>query len=84
VGPIACLDDVENILVLPGLELRSLGRPTRSHSPYRLRYPGSCYTEMALKIKVVCFSEIYILAHVMRQSYVCREKIDTLKPTFTA
>jgi hypothetical protein len=28
-------------LPLPGLELRPLGRPARSHSLYRLRYPGS-------------------------------------------
>jgi hypothetical protein len=28
-------------LTLPGLELRSLGHPARSHSLYRLRYPGS-------------------------------------------
>jgi hypothetical protein len=37
------LDDVEKIkiLPLPGLELRTLGRPARSQSLYRLRYPGS-------------------------------------------
>jgi hypothetical protein len=28
-------------LILPGLELRPLGRPGRSQSLYRLRYPGS-------------------------------------------
>jgi hypothetical protein len=28
-------------LALPGLELRSLGRPVHSQSLYRLRYPGS-------------------------------------------
>jgi hypothetical protein len=39
----AGLDDVEKrkLLTLPGLELRSLGRPARSQSLYRLRYPGS-------------------------------------------
>jgi hypothetical protein len=44
VGPRAGLDDVEKIkfLTLPGLELRSLGRPARSQSLYLLRYPGSC------------------------------------------
>jgi hypothetical protein len=31
----------EKILPLLGLKLRSLGRPTRSQSLYRLRYPGS-------------------------------------------
>jgi hypothetical protein len=37
------LDDVErrNILTLPRLELRRLGRPVRSQSLYRLSYPGS-------------------------------------------
>jgi hypothetical protein len=38
----AGLDDVEwrKFLTLPGLELRPLGRPVRSQSIYRLRYPG--------------------------------------------
>jgi hypothetical protein len=30
-------------LSLPGLELRPLGRPTRSQSLYRLRYPGPSF-----------------------------------------
>jgi hypothetical protein len=35
--------DVEKkkFLTLPGLELRPLGRPARSQSLYRQRYPGS-------------------------------------------
>jgi hypothetical protein len=39
----AGLDDVEKrkFLILPGLELRHLGRPARSQSLHRLRYPGS-------------------------------------------
>jgi hypothetical protein len=43
VGPNAGLDAVEKrkFLTLPGLELRPLGRPARSQSLYRLRYPGS-------------------------------------------
>jgi hypothetical protein len=43
VGPRAGLDDVEKIKFFPppGLELRALGRPARSQSLYRLRYPGS-------------------------------------------
>jgi hypothetical protein len=47
VGPGAGLDDVERrkILPLPGLELRPHGRPTRSQSLYRLRYPGSSHIE---------------------------------------
>jgi hypothetical protein len=38
----AGLDDVEKrkFLTLPGLELRPLGRPARTQSLYRLRYPG--------------------------------------------
>jgi hypothetical protein len=43
VDPRAGLDDVEKrkFLTLPGLEFRSLGRPARSQSLYRLPYPGS-------------------------------------------
>jgi hypothetical protein len=39
----AGLDDVKKteFLTLPGLELRPLGRPARSQSLYRLRYPPS-------------------------------------------
>jgi hypothetical protein len=41
-GHRAGLDDVEKkFLTLLGLELRLLGRPARSQSLYRLRYPGS-------------------------------------------
>jgi hypothetical protein len=42
VDPRAGLEDVEKrkFLALPGLELRPLGRPTRSQSLHRLRYPG--------------------------------------------
>jgi hypothetical protein len=41
--PRASLDDVEErkSLTLSGLELRPLGRPARSQSLCRLRYPGS-------------------------------------------
>jgi hypothetical protein len=37
------LDDVEKrkFFILPGLELRPFGRPARSQSLYRQRYPGS-------------------------------------------
>jgi hypothetical protein len=43
VGPRTGLDDVEKrkFLTLPGLDLRTLGRPARSQSLYRLRCPGS-------------------------------------------
>jgi hypothetical protein len=45
VGPRAGLDDVEKrkLLILPGLELRPLGRPARSQSLYLLRYLGSSW-----------------------------------------
>jgi hypothetical protein len=43
VDPRSGLDDLEKrkVLTLRGLELRFLGRPARSQSLYRLRYPGS-------------------------------------------
>jgi hypothetical protein len=43
VDPRADMDDMEKYKFLPqpGLELRPLGRLARSHSLYRLRYPGS-------------------------------------------
>jgi hypothetical protein len=43
--PRAGIDDLEKrkCLTLPGLELRSLSRPARSQSLYRLRYPGSMH-----------------------------------------
>jgi hypothetical protein len=43
VDPRAGLDDMEEwkFLTLPGLKLRPHGRPARSQSLYRLRYPGS-------------------------------------------
>jgi hypothetical protein len=42
VDPTASLDDLEErkFLTLPGLELRTIGRPARSRSVYRLHYPG--------------------------------------------
>jgi hypothetical protein len=54
VVPRAGLDDVENrkLLILPGLELRPLGRPTRSQSLYRLRFPGS----HSLSVRSIQFS----------------------------
>jgi hypothetical protein len=44
------LDNVERrkFLTLPVLELRPVGRPARSQSVYRLRYPKG-YLEMCLK-----------------------------------
>jgi hypothetical protein len=47
VGPGAGLDNVEKrkFLILPGLELRTLGGPARSKLVYRLRYPGSSFQQ---------------------------------------
>jgi hypothetical protein len=43
VDPRADLEEMKKgkLLTLPGLELRHIGRPARSQSLYRLRYPGS-------------------------------------------
>jgi hypothetical protein len=42
-GPRTGLDDMEKrkLLFIEGFEFRTLGRPARSQSLYRLRYPGS-------------------------------------------
>jgi hypothetical protein len=77
VGPRACLEDVEKrrFLTLPGLELRTLGRPARSQSLYRLRYAGSqthnirfnknsfissCTFEECLRIRITFAREIFV------------------------
>jgi hypothetical protein len=53
VGPRTGLDDMEKrkVLTLPGLELRTLGRPGRSQSLYRLSYSGS-HTRMWYSLKI--------------------------------
>jgi hypothetical protein len=43
-GPRTGLDDMENIMTLPGLELRHLIRPARRQFLYRLSNPRSVYT----------------------------------------
>jgi hypothetical protein len=50
VGPRTGLDDMEKrkFLPLPGLELRPLGRPTSSHSLYRVPYPALEYNSIEL------------------------------------
>jgi hypothetical protein len=52
VDPRDGLDDVEKrkFLTIPGLELLPLGRPARSQSLYRLRYPGSRLDIMTILI----------------------------------
>jgi hypothetical protein len=49
----------KNLALKPGLDLRPLGRPGCSQSPYRLRYPNSKYTwwrEKIMKLLIVKFS----------------------------
>jgi hypothetical protein len=50
VGPRAGLDTVEDtkFLTLPGLELRTLGRPARSMSLYRLSYQRGQWSKIRL------------------------------------
>jgi hypothetical protein len=50
VVPRTGVDDVERTksLPLPDLEFRPLGRPARSQSLYRLRYPGSLLIQVVL------------------------------------
>jgi hypothetical protein len=54
VDPRVGLDDMEKrqFLTLPRLEPRSLGRPARSQSLYRLRYPGSKNVNIT-RVKIV-------------------------------
>jgi hypothetical protein len=58
VGPRAGLDDVKKrkFLTLIGFKLRPLGRPARSPSLYRLRYPGflSSWIKVKISILVTC------------------------------
>jgi hypothetical protein len=60
----AGLDDLENrkFLTPPGLELRPLGRPARSYSLYRLRYPDS----YELCSKFFCFPVMFLNLSVPR------------------
>jgi hypothetical protein len=72
VGPRARLDDVYKIkfLTLPGLELRPLCRPSRSHSLFLLRSPGSLCTLICIHITG------YIQNHVLYGQF---EEFSTLK-----
>jgi hypothetical protein len=54
-GPRTGLDDMEErkVLPLPELGLHPLCRPARSHSLYRLRYPGSVFSIIYMKIMLM-------------------------------
>jgi hypothetical protein len=62
VGARTGLDDMEKrkFLPLPGLELRFLGRPARSHSLYRLRSPGSPQSYSSKASRLVPYREIIL------------------------
>jgi hypothetical protein len=60
------------VLPLPGLELRSLSRPARRQSLYRLRYPGSYF--IAIELKYFPFSLVPDILH----SYVLISHADSL------
>jgi hypothetical protein len=79
VGPGAGLADVEkrNFLILPGLELRHLGRPARRQSLYRLR-PVNKTTDLfmvyltTLRVAVVayfvtCMEELRNVVRILNQ-----------------
>jgi hypothetical protein len=68
VGPSTSLDDMEKWKFLPplGLELRPLGRPVRSQSLYRLRYPGSQLDSWCMFEKLS--NEIYYIKGFWRWS----------------
>jgi hypothetical protein len=61
-------------MTLPGLELRPLGRPARSQSLYRLRYPGS-YPELVQphiplrSILIFCHLCLRLPSDVFRLNY---------------
>jgi hypothetical protein len=60
VDPRAGLGEVEKrkFLIPPGFELRPLGRPVRSKSLYRLRYPGSSVIEHLQNVTTSNYSVI--------------------------
>jgi hypothetical protein len=64
VGPRAGLDDVEKekFFTLPGLKLRTLGRPARSHSLYRLSYSG-------FNIDITA-NKLWVAVHVIEYLFV--------------
>jgi hypothetical protein len=74
VGPRAGLDDMEKrtFLTLPGLELPPLGRPARSQSLYRLRYPGSHGIWLHAELSCLLVSAVLNLwAHALFLFFLC-------------
>jgi hypothetical protein len=66
----ACLDDMEKreFLILPRLELRPLGRPARSQSLYRLRYPrltDRIYFKYKIDIRLFITNSILISSAIL-------------------
>jgi hypothetical protein len=61
VGPKAGLDAAEKTFLTPGLELRPLGRPARSQSLYRLRYPGSIRCSRSAAVRNIAVIIIIII-----------------------
>jgi hypothetical protein len=64
VGPRTCLEDMERrkFLPLPGLELRTLGRPASGQSLYRLRYQNITKKDCAVNLLKDITEDIFKLA----------------------
>jgi hypothetical protein len=74
VDPRAGLDDLEKrkFFTLSELELRPLGRPSRSQSLYRLRYPGSYCIVYQNKNKVNYYIGLIFFANgAVHRRYTC-------------
>jgi hypothetical protein len=93
VDPGAGLDDFEErkFLTLPGLELRPLGRPARSQSLYRLRYPAPYFfSGLAAKILIYFPEHCHVenlnvpssTFHVLLQFLVSCQRICASSKTF--
>jgi hypothetical protein len=79
VDPRAGMDDVEKrkFLTLLGLELQPLGRPARSQSLYRLRYPGSLlpFHSSTIYICRYSFFKTYKLLYICYENHNKSEKL---------
>jgi hypothetical protein len=63
------MEDAEKrkFLTLPGLELRPLGHPVRSQSPYPLRYPGSMNMKKEVEQQSIVASEYVVMSHKLER-----------------